>query len=130
MSRWLIKVKKSGLQQHKIVIVGDDIAAGVGDYVPLGTAAGIAGYLEHYIRRDPKIRQNWQIVNRGKTGTGSYDWMPGGDLFQSVFGNGQSTADSEIVVVITGGNDGSDRAAQPRDAAATAAIIVIITIIV
>jgi hypothetical protein len=40
---------------HKVVIIGDDFAAGVGDYMILGSAGGLAEYLKPLIKRNEKV---------------------------------------------------------------------------
>ena len=37
LNRWLVKVHPSSAQLHKIVVVGDGMAEGVGDTVPAAT---------------------------------------------------------------------------------------------
>lgn len=41
---------------HKLVVIGDDFAAGVGDYVTLGKAAGLAQHLTPLIASSDKVR--------------------------------------------------------------------------
>jgi len=87
---------------HKVVIIGDDFAAGVGDYVTMGSAAGLAQHLKPLVKQSDKVRptrktrncscaerpsldeyvschrhqvrHNWEIVNAGVPGSRSADW--------------------------------------------------------
>lgn len=40
---------------HKIAVIGDDFAAGVGDYVTITSSAGIAHYLPGILQRSDKV---------------------------------------------------------------------------
>lgn len=40
---------------HKVVVVGDDFAAGIGDYITIGNAGGLAQYLSPLISRSDKV---------------------------------------------------------------------------
>lgn len=40
---------------HKVVVIGDDFAAGIGDYVTLGKPAGLAHHLAPLVARSDKV---------------------------------------------------------------------------
>lgn len=48
-------LKPSSQFFHKVVIIGDDFAAGVGDYVTLGSRGGLAEHLTNLVRRSDKV---------------------------------------------------------------------------
>lgn len=48
-------IKPASQYFHKIVIIGDDFAAGVGDYVTIGSAAGLTQYLAPLVKQSDKV---------------------------------------------------------------------------
>ncbi|CAM9202660.1 unnamed protein product [Phaeothamnion confervicola] len=112
---------------HKVVIIGDGFAEGLGDWVILGGPAGLTRFLTDRARGDPKVRMKWTIINRGCAGTTSADWLPaaaaaaaaaakdnasgdGGDggknrgrknLFDGIL-RSRAAGDAEIVIVAVG----------------------------
>lgn len=40
---------------HKVVVIGDDFAAGVGDYVTMASGAGIAQHLKPLVKHSDKV---------------------------------------------------------------------------
>uniref|UniRef100_H3HBQ7 SGNH hydrolase-type esterase domain-containing protein n=1 Tax=Phytophthora ramorum TaxID=164328 RepID=H3HBQ7_PHYRM len=90
-------LKPSSQFFHKVVIIGDDFAAGIGDYVTIGGAGGgIAEYLK-------KVRHNWVIVNAGVPGTTTADWLMSSPkkYFKNVF-TSRAMADASIVIIVLG----------------------------
>lgn len=48
-------IKPASQYFHKVVVIGDDFAAGVGDYVTIGSAAGLTQYLAPLVKRSDKV---------------------------------------------------------------------------
>lgn len=48
-------IKPVGQYFHKVVVIGDDFAAGIGDYVTIGTPAGLAQYLAPLVKQTDKV---------------------------------------------------------------------------
>ncbi|KAG6610045.1 uncharacterized protein IUM83_00465 [Phytophthora cinnamomi] len=89
---------------HKVVIIGDDFAAGVGDYITVGSAGGgIAPYLQKIVSQDDKVRHTWAIINAGVPGSTTADWLLSSPkkYFNNVFSS-RATADVSIVIIILG----------------------------
>eukprot|EP00758_Cryptobia_borreli_P003094 Tbor_TRINITY_DN3522_c0_g1::TRINITY_DN3522_c0_g1_i2::g.2933::m.2933 len=68
-------------QNRKIVIIGDDTAIGVGDWVTFGQEPGIQGRLNKIINKDVMSRiigrgTLWSCFTYGKSGSTSGDWIP------------------------------------------------------
>ncbi|OWZ21660.1 hypothetical protein PHMEG_0003749 [Phytophthora megakarya] len=83
---------------HKVVIIGDDFAAGIGDYVTVGSAGGgIADYLKKI------VRHNWAIINAGVPGSTTADWLLSSPkkYFKNVF-TSRAMSDASIVIIILG----------------------------
>jgi lysophospholipase L1-like esterase len=91
-------------QHRKLAIIGDGFAEGFGDYVTIGSVAGMASSLSSCIRQDALVKMTWKVLNLGKSGTGTSDWIPSGDLFQSTFDH-KAYADADIVLICLGAND-------------------------
>ncbi|EGZ28165.1 hypothetical protein PHYSODRAFT_476179 [Phytophthora sojae] len=86
---------------HKVVIIGDDFAAGVGDYITVGSAGGgIAPYLKKI------VRHNWAIINAGVPGSTTADWLLSSPkkYFNNVF-TSRAMADASIVIIILGSDE-------------------------
>ncbi|CAM9781876.1 unnamed protein product [Scytosiphon promiscuus] len=101
---WLIRPVSDF--RHKVVLIGDGFAEGVGDWVVMGGTAGVTRMLEREAGLDDKVRTSWQIINRGRAGTVSADWLPSEP--KSLFNKKvRSTAckDAEIFVVALGTMD-------------------------
>lgn len=90
---------------HKVVVIGDGFAEGLGDYVMFGSVAGVTRMLRSYINGDPMIKQKWAVYNCGQSNTSSCDWLPDKRLFKSVFSI-KAYKDAEIVMLWVGANDG------------------------
>ncbi|KAF4047273.1 putative GDSL-like Lipase and acylhydrolase domain-containing protein [Phytophthora infestans] len=89
---------------HKVVIIGDDFAAGIGDYITLGSAGGgIAEYLKKIVAYDDKVRHNWAVVNAGVPRSTTADWLMSSPkkYFKNVF-TSRATSDASIVIIILG----------------------------
>merc|ERR1719261_1007652 len=71
--RWLTPARKPGVR--KLLIIGDGFAEGLGDYVTLGTIAGMAPHLATSIRQEAKIKMRWNVLNLGRSGIGIADWL-------------------------------------------------------
>ncbi|KAG3035612.1 hypothetical protein PC121_g1597 [Phytophthora cactorum] len=89
---------------HKVVIIGDDFAAGIGDYISVGSAGGgIAEYLKKIVAFDDKVRHNWAIINAGVPGSTTADWLMSSPkkYFKNVF-TSRAMSDVSIVIIILG----------------------------
>mmetsp|Transcript_23086 Transcript_23086/g.33991 ORF Transcript_23086/g.33991 Transcript_23086/m.33991 type:complete len:371 (-) Transcript_23086:392-1504(-) len=103
---------------HKVVIIGDGLAFGLGDTgVVVGSTAGVGPHISRSVKNDPRIRRPWKILNRGDANTTSTAWLPetakgdnksttAGKHYNAVFcqanGIGQ---DADIVILMTGISD-------------------------
>jgi hypothetical protein len=63
-------------------VIGDDVAAGVGDFIDFSSAIGIVKYIARRMNGMSKIRQTWSLYNYGVPGSSSRDWLP---LSEKVF---------------------------------------------
>lgn len=66
LCHWLLgllhvrSLRPAGEFLHKVVVIGDDFAAGLGDYVTMGSDAGIAAHLKPLVKQSDKARQQAQ----------------------------------------------------------------------
>eukprot|EP01084_Bolivina_argentea_P185161 319312_1 len=88
---------------HKIVVVGDGFAEGLGDWVVLFGQAGPARQLTHLIHEDSSVRLHWRVINRGRSGSTSRQWIPGAasSLFNRTF-SATDCKDVDVVVLLVG----------------------------
>lgn len=100
---WLTHARTESF--HKIVVIGDGFAEGLGDYVMLGNIAGVTRRLTSLIKRDATVKQQWVVLNWGQSGTTSSDWLPDQPLFKNTFSL-NAFKDVEIVMLWVGANDG------------------------
>lgn len=102
-------VNASSATEHKVVVVGDGFAEGLGDFFfPLVSVAGVASTLEAMCtpgQGDNNIRQRWQVYNRGRIGTSTHDWLPSKPLYERIFGGRSKFEDAEIVIIMLGSTD-------------------------
>ncbi|KAJ3110686.1 hypothetical protein HDU96_006366 [Phlyctochytrium bullatum] len=93
---------------HKILVLGDDFAFGVGDSTNLSVSSGLTQHLISLIRSARTIKHQWRTLNRGVIGSTTADWLP------TEFAQGRPTLldwalkrneDAEIVIVMLGFND-------------------------
>lgn len=107
---WMFKSYPSSTSRSlnsvgKVLVVGDDIAFGYGDYV-LKNSLGICSYLPFYLNKERKLRTNWKIFNVGYHGSTSQDWIPGAR--SGYFNNLKNLIrdnTSTIIVLFIGAND-------------------------
>eukprot|EP00752_Nemacystus_decipiens_P010691 g9522.t1 len=101
---WLIRPVTR--YRHKVVIIGDGFAEGLGDWVVMGGMAGVTRMLEKHAGSDDKVRTFWQIINRGRAGSVSGDWLPS-DAKSLYHRKARSAAckDAEIFIVALGTMD-------------------------
>ncbi|ETI37698.1 hypothetical protein F441_16248 [Phytophthora nicotianae CJ01A1] len=100
-------LKPSSQFFHKVVIIGDDFAAGIGDYITIGGAGGgIAQYLKKIVAYDDKVRHNWAIINAGVPGSTTADWLMSSPkkYFKNVF-TSSVMSDASIVIIILGSTE-------------------------
>ena len=72
-------VKPSTSTSHKVLVIGDSLALGLGAWPLPGSNSGVAPHLLRCAGLDrARIRQYWTVVNRGGGGTCTEDWMPPG----------------------------------------------------
>uniref|UniRef100_A0AAV1T3J9 SGNH hydrolase-type esterase domain-containing protein n=1 Tax=Peronospora matthiolae TaxID=2874970 RepID=A0AAV1T3J9_9STRA len=93
---------------HKVVIIGSDFAAGIGDDLTLGGAAGagVANYLEKIVASDDKVRHTWAVINAGAPGSMTADWPMSSPkkYFKSVF-TSNAMSDASIVIILLGSTE-------------------------
>lgn len=107
---------------HKVVMVGDGFAEGLGDWVTFCTNAGLARRLANAVKSDSfgvrQIRHRWWYLNRGATSSTSAEWVPGAvgeggekpaapskSRFDALFGKRSGAADLSVAVVMLGSVD-------------------------
>lgn len=100
--RWLTSARKP--QSRKLLIIGDGFAEGLGDYVVLGQVPGMATHLQSSIRQDARIKMQWTVLNLGKSGTGTSDWLPSEPLFKQTLEH-SAYSDADVVLVCLGACD-------------------------
>ncbi|CAM9467834.1 unnamed protein product [Pylaiella littoralis] len=101
---WLIRPVSDF--RHKVVLIGDGFAEGLGDWVVMGGMAGVTRVLEKQAGSDEKVRTFWQIINRGRAGSVSADWLPSDE--KSLYHKNLRSAackDAEIFIVALGTMD-------------------------
>ena len=87
---------------NKILILGDDFAAGVGDKQEFYKVQGITGHLQMELARLHEIKQTWRIYNLGVPGSTSQDWLlKPGSLLDKVLKNKEYN-DCKIVILMLG----------------------------
>ncbi|KAJ3098503.1 hypothetical protein HDU97_003959 [Phlyctochytrium planicorne] len=62
--------------KHKIIVLGDDFAYGVGDNIAVGASPGLTSHLHKMIRSDKRLKHRWLLYNRGVLASTSSDWLP------------------------------------------------------
>ncbi|KAJ3403992.1 hypothetical protein CcCBS67573_g01317 [Chytriomyces confervae] len=98
---------------HKIVVIGDDFAYGVGDTTRLGMIPGVAHHLHSKFKKEVKLKHAWELFNQGRINSTSYDWLPRSELNQSSDSKGyfdkvfssKRMEFAEVVIVMIGFND-------------------------
>ncbi|KXS18768.1 hypothetical protein M427DRAFT_53696 [Gonapodya prolifera JEL478] len=98
---------------HTIILIGDSIAAGVGDRGSLFDIGGLVQYFTSYMRplAGKKIRQKWTIVNKGVAGSTTREWHPEyrdpqrkENLFQQALESSHGKH-AEIAIIMMGRDD-------------------------
>ncbi|KAJ3364683.1 hypothetical protein GGF32_001322 [Allomyces javanicus] len=114
---------------HNIVIMGDDHALGVGDWVTPGEHSGAVGRLRTLV--DPSranargvAKHSWGAMNRGVAKSTTTDWVPGvGKWYEWAFAMPKDPAKAEevakqrakdVVVVVAGAED-ARQGIEPAD---------------
>ncbi|KAI9907364.1 hypothetical protein PsorP6_004301 [Peronosclerospora sorghi] len=113
-------LKRANQYFHKVLIIGDDFAAGIGDYITLGGAGGgIAEYLKKIIAYNDKknacpelircsliqVRHRWEIINAGVPGSTTADWLLSSPKKVSYLNHvltSRAMSDASIVIIILG----------------------------
>mmetsp|Transcript_36448 Transcript_36448/g.114259 ORF Transcript_36448/g.114259 Transcript_36448/m.114259 type:complete len:270 (-) Transcript_36448:271-1080(-) len=112
-NRYLVqpsRLEKATPFRHKLIVIGDGYAEGLGDWVQMGSNGGIVRRLQNLAGKDDRIRQYWRVASLGRAGTVTGDWlnvMSGEDdagLLRKYM-NKPSYQDAEIAVVILGAMD-------------------------
>ena len=119
INRWVDQTYKAMERKRNIVVIGDSIAAGFGDWIKMGQNAGVVWRLKEQIAADENIVLKWKLWNCGHFAATSDEWNPSAltppkymawtvgwkPLFHRVFGGASSTAESDVVIVIVGSFD-------------------------
>ena len=106
--------KKSQID-HKILIIGDGFASGIGEWITIGQRSGLDRRLRYLIDKEllfsgnnkvsvGSLRTRWDIVSKGKARSNSYDWIPGENIanyFDDIFGSQKNTI-SDIDISMKG----------------------------
>ena len=106
MTRNMVKIDRGKVFLNKVIIIGDDFAAGQGDQQEFYKVKGIATHLQLELMRLHEIRQTWQIYNLGVAHTTTKDWVPGtvNSRLDSVLKN-KEYRDCKIAILMLGFND-------------------------
>jgi lysophospholipase L1-like esterase len=88
-------------RNRKVVIVGDDVAYGVGDWVVVGGDFGFLQHLPRWPLRGLFLR--WTAFNAAVRGSTTTDWMPKTNRFLDAFDvDAGAHADADVVLVMLG----------------------------
>jgi hypothetical protein len=106
------KINRGPAFRNTMVILGDDVAYGMGDTKNIFQIPGIASKLKLILEKTPNIKQTWDIYNCGVPNSTSRDWLPTSEkktsdttLFERVF-QVKKYQDAKIVILLVGYNDG------------------------
>jgi lysophospholipase L1-like esterase len=106
------KINRGPAFRNTLVILGDDIAYGIGDTKNIFQVPGLASKLKTILEKTPNIKQTWDIYNCGVPNSTSRDWLPSSEkktadmtLFERVF-QVKKYQDAKIVILMVGYNDG------------------------
>ena len=69
-------IPKTNGPRHKVIVMGDSLAMGLGDWILAGQVAGVAPSILKAAALDKQVRQRWYCLNRGNAGSSSEDWLP------------------------------------------------------
>mmetsp|Transcript_1181 Transcript_1181/g.1654 ORF Transcript_1181/g.1654 Transcript_1181/m.1654 type:complete len:300 (+) Transcript_1181:1-900(+) len=73
---WWVASKPVSKFNHKVVFIGDGVAAGYGDYLTCVNTPGVVRHVDQRRRAEPSIRLNWKFLNCGVLGSTSDEWHP------------------------------------------------------
>eukprot|EP00753_Platysulcus_tardus_P000904 PLAT10777.1.p1 GENE.PLAT10777.1~~PLAT10777.1.p1 ORF type:complete len:279 (+),score=132.21 PLAT10777.1:38-838(+) len=111
------KLRDCSVGTHKVLIVGDGFAAGMGDRWSPGETSGAAVHAERAINALPAVKARWYVLNRGYFGSTAQDWSPVHESRPAYFGWASSqplwkevmlqadTVQAEVVVFMVGSMD-------------------------
>ncbi|CAN0060207.1 unnamed protein product, partial [Heterosigma akashiwo] len=110
INKWIVQSDRLFLSKqpgfHKILLVGDGFAEGLGDYVTIGTHSGISHHMIKNIHEDKFVRQRWAILNRGQLDDQSSDGSkPKGKSFFNKVVESEACRNAAIVVILMGTMD-------------------------
>ncbi|KAJ3321108.1 hypothetical protein HDV06_004561 [Boothiomyces sp. JEL0866] len=100
-----VSINRGPKFNNKLLIIGDDTAAGTSDKFAFGQIHGIARYFSAAIQKNMTIKQTWRFYNLGIDNSTSRDWLPGGKHFKSV----RKHKDAKFALVFLGYNDGRNQ---------------------
>eukprot|EP01060_Flectonema_neradi_P002383 TRINITY_DN11456_c0_g1_i1.p1 TRINITY_DN11456_c0_g1~~TRINITY_DN11456_c0_g1_i1.p1 ORF type:complete len:307 (+),score=44.47 TRINITY_DN11456_c0_g1_i1:61-921(+) len=113
---WTDTFTSTGKFRKKILVIGDDHAAGLGDWIICTQTAGVPKYLASEIQEGQHVRFKWLCCGAGHMKSTSADWLPTAskpafmpwsikkNLFTTVFETGPHR-DCSVVVIMLGSND-------------------------
>ncbi|GAB5370924.1 hypothetical protein AAMO2058_001535000 [Amorphochlora amoebiformis] len=73
---WWTRFKPATKTYKKLLIIGDGVAGGYGDYATCAESPGLVRHLYRIIAVEPTLRLPWKLINCGLFGTTSDDWSP------------------------------------------------------
>eukprot|EP00759_Apiculatamorpha_spiralis_P055389 PhF_6_TR7646/c0_g2_i1/m.11179 len=100
-----------------IAFIGDDMVAGIGDWVTVGGTPGLTEKLEYALRKVSTVRRHWRIVRYGVTQSVTADWSPKSttshkkskNIFEHCFGKESGVFyHAPVVCICVGSNDTVD----------------------
>ena len=65
----------------------------------------MSGHLYELLRKHPRVRLKWNVLNRGGFGLTSKELRPGSNAFETTFSKKRKASAPSIVVVCAGSND-------------------------
>eukprot|EP00944_MAST-04C_sp_MAST-4C-sp1_P011518 g11518.t1 len=119
LNRFIDHVFLTPSEKNKIVVIGDGIAAGFGDWVTTGQNAGLTRRLKDKLAADESLLLRWKVFNCGHFAAISDEWLPNYllapmymplingfyPLFNNVFNQGRVGYDAKIVIIVLGSFD-------------------------
>ena len=108
-NRW-IAGSKMPKNCHGVLIIGDELAEGIGDYVTLGQVPGLARHLQAAIRASDKIKRpkRWIVRSAGAAGSTSTSWLPPGAPRAPTLGAAADSSSQSVASASTGSSSSSN----------------------
>lgn len=89
---------------HALLVLGDGIAAGLGDYTVMGANPGPAGRIGELVSHGV-ARQQWAFISSGAAYSTSADWLPGSGAQWAAHCSPERLAMFDVVLLAVGSHD-------------------------